>query len=396
MKYKITGGVLLILGTSIGGGMLALPVASAYEHILLTTFMLITSWAIMALGAFLILEVNLHFPQGSNIISMAKETLGAPGKITAWASYLLLLYSLMCAYIAGGADILHSIFLSLHWSTAPWLDATVVVLLLGYIVYRGIYSVDLINRGLMSLKIIIYVFLVLVITPFLKFDGLSHIQNEFRMSTLMVMITSFGFAIIVPSLRAYFHSEVPSLRKVLLIGSLLPLLIYWLWIFLIQGLIPREHLLWMANSGHATSGLMSSIDAMLHSRFISTFANIFISICAVTSFLGVSLSLTDFIADGLGRKKEGANKIPIHAIAFFPPLLIVIFFPGIFITALSYAGIFCVFLLIILPILMALRLRATCEDFVYRVPVNKWILLLSLIFSLGIFIYLLIEKLLLL
>lgn len=399
MRFKIAGGVLLILGTSIGAGMLALPVASAYENIFVSSLMLFTSWAVMTLGAFLLLEVNLHFPQGSNIISMAKETLGKTGEIFAWGSYLLLLYSLLCAYIAGGGDILHSIFLSLHWASPHWLDTFLVVLVLGYVVFRGIYSVDVINRGLMSIKILIYILLVIVISPYLKLDTLSHMHNEFHMTTLMVMITSFGFAIIVPSLRAYFYSEVSSLKKVLFIGSLLPLIIYWIWIVLIQGFIPRvgDHgLLGIAHSGHATSGLMSSIDHMLNSPFISVFANIFISICAVTSFLGVSLSLTDFIADGVGREKKGGNKLLIHAIVFLPPFLIVVLFPGIFITALGYAGIFCVFLLIILPILMALRLRAVEEDMIYRVPLNKWILLIALLFSFGIFIYLIIEKLLLL
>ncbi len=398
MNLKILGGVLLILGTSIGAGMLALPVASAYENILVTALMLITSWAVMTLGAFSLLEVNIHFPGGSNIISMAKQTLGKTGEMFGWLSYLLLMYSLLCAYIAGGADIVHVILLGLHWPTPDWLDAIFVVLILGFIVYRGIYSVDVINRGLMSVKMIIYVFLAVVISPYIKLDHLSLMHNEFRMSTLMVMITSFGYAIIVPSLRAYFQGDVSSLKKVVLIGSLLPLVIYLIWIVLIQGLIPRlgDHgLLNIAHSGRATSGLMFSIDHMIHSGFISTFANIFVSICAITSFLGVALSLADFIADGIGRKKEGANKVLIHALTFLPPLLVVVFFPGIFITALGYAGIFCVFLLIILPIMMSLRLRVIKSDMIYRTPFNKWILLIGLLFSLGIFIYLIFEKILL-
>lgn len=399
MNFKITGGVFLILGTSIGAAMLALPIASAHENILLSTLMLLMSWALMTLGAFLLLEVNLHFPQGSNIISMAKETLGKTGELFAWVSYLLLLYSLLCAYIAGGADILHAFFMRWHWPSPHWLDAFLVVLILGYVVFRGIYSVDLINRGLMSLKLLIYGLLLVVMFPHVKLHTLSHLHNEFRMSTLMVMITSFGFAIIVPSLRAYFQSEISSLKRVLLIGSVLPLLIYWLWIILIQGLIPRlgDHgLLSISHSGHATSGLMFSIDHILKSHIISIFANIFISICAVTSFLGVSLSLTDFIADGVGREKKGRNRFLIHGIVFLPPFLMVAFFPGIFISALGYAGIFCVFLLIILPILMALRLRALEIEMLYRVPFNKWILLMALLLSFGIFIYLIIEKILLL
>src|SRR4029078_1051197 len=79
---------------------------------------------------------------------------------------------------------------------------------------------------------------------------------------------------------------------------------------------------------------------------------IFISICAITSFLGVSVALTDFIADGMSIKKVGKSGILVFAVSYLPPLLIVLIMPGIFVQALNYAGILCLILLIVIPILM--------------------------------------------
>ena len=53
-------------------------------------------------------------PEESNIISMAKGTIGLPGQIIAWISYLLLLYALLCAYIAGASAVLHLLFTKMH------------------------------------------------------------------------------------------------------------------------------------------------------------------------------------------------------------------------------------------------------------------------------------------
>ena len=64
MHSRFIGGLLLIIGTSIGGGMLALPVANAASGFWNSTIFLILCWLLMTLGAFFILEVNLYLPRG--------------------------------------------------------------------------------------------------------------------------------------------------------------------------------------------------------------------------------------------------------------------------------------------------------------------------------------------
>ena len=77
----------------------------------------------------------------------------------------------------------------------------------------------------------------------------------------------------------------------------------------------------------------------------------------VTAFLGVSLGLFDFLADGLKLKKAGPQGKYTLALTFLPPLIIVLFQPGIYLQALSYAGVCCVVLLLLLPAAMAWRGR---------------------------------------
>src|SRR5687767_12890429 len=102
MNTKLIGGILLIVGTAIGGGMLALPIAASQMGFVYSSLMLLVCWVIMTFSAFLVLEVNLWLPANSNIISMAKVTLGKSGQAVAWVTYLLLFYSLIAAYMAGG------------------------------------------------------------------------------------------------------------------------------------------------------------------------------------------------------------------------------------------------------------------------------------------------------
>ena len=101
MKSKVFGGVLLIVGTSIGGGMLALPMAAAAGGFYHSIILFLGAWLVTVLAAFYTLEVNLWLPEDTNLISMAKVTLGRPGQLITWISYLLLYTLLELTWLVG-------------------------------------------------------------------------------------------------------------------------------------------------------------------------------------------------------------------------------------------------------------------------------------------------------
>lgn len=357
---KLIGGILLIVGTSIGGGMLALPVSTAQTGMLNSIIFLVFCWLIMTAGALLILEVNLRLPSGSNMISMAKATLGLPGQIIAWIAYLLLLYSLLAAYISGGSDVLSGLLHRAQFDMPSWSTSLLFTLLFGFIIYSGIRTVDYVNRGLMFGKLGIYLLLLLIISPHINFPTLRAGSLSAITGSLMILITSFGFASIVPSLREYFADDLIALRKVIILGSFIPLVCYILWEAAIMGVIQREGqhgLLNLMQSEHATSGLTDALSEAVHNHWITGFFGFFTSICMITAFLGVSLGLFDFLADGLHLKKAGHQGKFILSLTFLPPLAVVLINPGIYLQALSYAGICCVVLLLLLPAMMAWRGR---------------------------------------
>ena len=53
------------------------------------------------------------------------------------------------------------------------------VVVLGYVVYRGMKSVDYVNRGLMFGKLLVYLILVLMIAPFIQETKLQGGEAKF-------------------------------------------------------------------------------------------------------------------------------------------------------------------------------------------------------------------------
>ena len=297
--------------------------------------------------------MNLYLPSGKNMISMAYATLGKPGLVVAWLSYLCLLYTLLSAYISGGADVLGGLFDKIGMHGTTWQLSTLFTLVFGLIVYGGIHQL---NRALMFAKLGVYFILTLFISPHININNLQGGHAHYITGTVMILITSFGFAIIVPNLRDYFDDDIKTLKKVILIGSLIPLVCYLAWDAVIIGSLPSQgdHALsTLRHSDHATSDLANILSSTINNPLISSCFNFFTSVCMLTAFLGVSLCLLSFLGDGLSMRKQGSQGLGLFLLTFAPPLLIVIYYPGIYINALNYAGFFCVILLLLLPALMS-------------------------------------------
>lgn len=384
MKSKMLGGILLIVGTSIGGGMLALPIANSLPGFWYSSFFLFICWLMMTLGAFFILEANLYLSRGKHMLSMASSTLGKPGLLTAWLSYIFLLYTLLSAYISGGADMLGSLLNRIHLPLSQWQASVLFTLFFGLIVYSGIRRVDFVNRALMFGKLGVYFILIILIAPFIRFDYYQGGSFFSIHSVIMVLITSFGFAIIVPNLRDYFNEDLVTLRKVIFIGSLIPLFCYVAWDAVIMGSLNNSGatggLSSLLHDEHSTSSLALLLSNRVQNQFISSLFNFFTSICMLTAFLGVALCLISFLSDGLNLEQKGRQGVGLFLITFLPPLFVVIYYPGAYLYALNYAGFFCVILLLLLPALMTLYGRKKFST-PYVVPGGKFSQYLVILFS---------------
>jgi tyrosine-specific transport protein len=357
MNGRFFGAVFLILGTCIGGSMLALPMATASEGFGRTVVVMLGSWIMMTAGAFALLRVNLQLPENSNLVSMSRATLGKTGAILTWIVTLFLLYTLLSAYISGGEDLLATIFDSFHINSPMWLNAVIFTGVLGLIVFKGINTVDYVNRGLMSTKLLVCFALIILLIPFTAAKHLSF-QHLGTNSSMMTCITAFGYASIVPSVRTYLKSDSRKLHWAILLGGLIPLVCYLAWILVVQSTISTVPTLTnLYSTSHPLKDMIETLIAQVNNRDIHILTNVFTSICVLTSFLGVALSLSDFLADGIKLKKVGKGLSINMGLTLLPPLFIVLLFPAIFLKALNYAGILCVILLFVMPIIMIIALK---------------------------------------
>ena len=379
---SVFGGILLIAGCCIGAGMLGLPVLSASAGFFPSLLVFFLSWLFMATTGLLLLEVNLWYGNNVSIISMAGHTLGKWGQAASWFLFLYLFYSLMLAYsVASGALVSDFFDVLFHLSMPPWMGSFAFVLLFGSLIYKGTGNVDRFNRILILGLVISYLMLVSGGIASVKKHLLMHMNWPATVLVIPTMVLSFGFHNLVPSMTRYLSGDAKKLRRVILIGSFLPLAIYLAWQLLILGIVPLIEFKDAVDTGSmATQALIRVVGV----SWVGVFAEYFAFFSIVTSFLAVALSLVDFLADGLGIKRTPAGKVTLCSLAFAPPFAFGVFNPNIFLKALNYAGAFgAVILFGIIPVLMVWegRYRQKIQA-PQMVPGGKWTLMLVVAFSL--------------
>lgn len=389
MNSKLVGGVLLVAGTTIGAGMLALPVSTGMAGFLLSLLLFVCYWVYMTFTAFLMLEVNLWMGNENNLTSMARLTLGRVGQGISWLVYLFLLYSLTTAYIAGGGPIVVDAIRSVTEVNLPeWAGALPLLAIFGFFVYKGTRSVDYVNRLLMLGLVVAYFFMVVFLTPHVDKTLLEYVNWRYALVGVSVVATSFGFHIIIPSLVTYLDRDIKKLKTVLLIGSLIPLCVYISWEFLALGIIPITGANGLMEGYVNGSNGVHLMTAFIGHSAIAMVATFFSFFAIVTSFLGVSLSLSDFLADGLSIEKTRSGRLLLYVMTFLPPLVITLIDPRAFLSALEYAGAFGVVTLLgLFPALMVWSgryVKNLAPEAAYRVPGGKLALLAAIIVSVAV------------
>ena len=106
MNSKAIGSVLLIIGTTIGAGMLSLPLVIAACGFTTAIILLVMSWSVMYITSLKLLNVCAKYPLGVNFTTMMQSRASRGYQLVFALIYLLLLYSLMSAYTTQGASLI--------------------------------------------------------------------------------------------------------------------------------------------------------------------------------------------------------------------------------------------------------------------------------------------------
>ena len=380
MNSKMIGGILLICGTSVGTGILGIPSDTGEAGFVWSLILFLLCWGFSTLAALYYLEIHLWQKSATaNLLSITQFFFGPKVKILVWGVYLALLYSLMCTYLlAGSSWIIQSVAYVWHINLHQTFGILLFIGLIGLFIFFGIRVVDHVNR-VMSIGLALSYVLILYITlPTADSKLLAQPAQDLLQlpHAIPLLITAFGYSIIVPSLSIYFERNSQLLQKTILWGSLITLVIYVLWEIATLGNIPLDGMHGLRAIAHSLDNGTGVANALIHitqNTQLTYILTLFALFAVITSFLGVSMTLYHTLADGLDLDVRGVKGILLLCLTYLPPILFLKLIPTGFNQILSWAGMLLAFLMGVLPMLMIFKGRHSMNLKGYRVPGGDWV-----------------------
>ena len=368
---KTVGSTLLVAGTMIGAGMLAMPLTSAGIGFGFTIVLLLSLWTLLTFSALLFVELYQTAESDAGIGTLAEQYFGKAGRIVSTLVLIVFLYALIAAYVSGGGSLLMDLLPATgDTGSSNKLAVLLFTVIFGTFIVIGTHSVDKINRVLFFVMIAAFVLVLSLMLPKIQFDNLMAmpIDNALMISASPVFFTAFGFHGSIPSLNKYLGGNVNALRRSILVGSGITLGAYILWQLSTHGLLTQNDFLQILQEDATLNGLVKATLAITGSSIIAGAVKLFSTLALVTSFLGVGLGLLECIEDLLKRSfNRSAGRITLGLLTFIPPLIFALFYPEGFILALGYAGQMFAFYAVVLPVSLVWKARRLHPHLPYRV-----------------------------
>ncbi|KAG6760356.1 hypothetical protein POTOM_036872 [Populus tomentosa] len=371
-KGTVAGAVALIIGTSIGSGMLALPQKASPAGVIPSSICMIVCWGFLLIEALLLVEINvgLRRKQGKNedegelevisIRTMAQETLGDWGGTLATITYVFLGYTSMIAYSSKSGEILFHL-VNLPESVSSCLFTTIFTVLVSV---GGTQATDQVNQWLTASMIGLLLAIEVIAVAFGGWSGLEGSGDWGKVpATIPVMIFALVYHDLAPVLCAYLGGDLKRLRTSVLLGSIVPLLALLVWDAIALGLSAQADQ--VVDPVLLMSERWSGVSYMLEA---------FSLLAVATSLIGTLLGFLEFLKEqlknlsrvskatrtlqepiGLGEWWE-RNKITFtaKAMAVAPTLVVSTIVPDAFSAATDIAGGYCMTILYgVLPPAMA-------------------------------------------
>ena len=381
MKNNTLGSSLLVAGTSIGAGMLALPLVAAMTGLWWVLALMLLMSGLACYGGLLIAEACRACPEAANLHGVVGKLLGPFGQIVTVFGMLFLYYSLCAAYISGGALVFQNLLERAGFNLPQSSAAILVTIAAAILVVSGTSIVDAVNRILFGAMLVLLLCILLIMIPDIQAGHLSGGQSSpaALFAVLPILYTSYGYHCAVPTVVQYVGGNPDKFRKALIGGSALPFSIYVIWMVTVIGVLSTAAVLSFSGNADAVSLLISALGDASDSSMLGYLVSGFAAFAIATSFLGVSLGLFDYLAEVTRRIHDLKGRIETIILTLLLPLTAALFMPGSFVTALGYAAIALVILAVFIPVALVWKVRKLKMKEPYQVSGGTPALLIAIL-----------------
>lgn len=360
--------VALLVGTIIGAGVLGIPYVVAQSGLFFGLLNILVLGFIILMISLYVGEIALRTKNNHMLAGYAEKYLGKWGKFGMTFTIFVGIYGAMVAYTLGEGEVLSALFGGnpLVWG---WIF---------FAVFAGIifFKLSVIAESELLLSSIVIGLLIVI-----SLLAIQHIDvNNFQLNSggdvsklflpYGVILFAFVGVSAIPEMKAELGKNKKKLKTAILIGSLIPLVLYAVFAFVVLGVTGAS------TTEVATIGL----GELLGGKML-LLGNLFAFFAMATSFILVGYALK-----WMYHYDYGLSNLMSWFLVWIVPLIFLLIFDGSFIGVIGLTGAVAGGIEGILIMLMAMQAKKKGEiKPAYSVPLN-WLIagIFILVFLLGI------------
>lgn len=346
---SILGSATLIAGTTVGAGILALPLVTMPAGLLPSTVLMGLSWLYMLISGLLIAEANLQVMRlvgrsQVGLLATIQNSLGRSGAIASGVVYIFIHYALLVAYVSRGGGILTAalrssyLYFSIPRSVPIWAGYVLFVGMFGGLLFWGSDRfIGRLNSLLVAVVVVAFIRLLWLTVGQVEVSRWSNQHWELVGAIVPVMFVAFVYQNVVPVVTYQLEGDWRRVRWAIILGSLVPLVMFFVWNAVILGSVD-----WRGGwfDGAEPTELLRG---GLGQPGLGVAASVFSEFAIATSFIGFSLGLSSVFEDvfrPLAIANPALKRTLFYALILLPPLALSVINPNIFLSAISWAGAF--------------------------------------------------------
>jgi len=277
MKKEVFEAIATLVGVVIGAGILGIPYVIAKSGLLVGIIDILIIGATMLMMNLFLGEIVLRTRGDHQLTGYAEIYLGQKGKFFMTLAMFIGTYGALTAYLIGEGKVLSAIF-----GGPEILYSLIFFLIVSIIVANGIKMVE--KAELLFVTIFLTIIIAICAIAIFHTNTANWVEYDFTQMFLPFGVVLFAFlgSAAIPEMREELINHRKDMKKAILIGSCIPIIVYLLFAAAVVGVSGKD------TTEIATIGLGQNLgEGMI------ILSNIFAMLTMTTAFIALSLAIVE-------------------------------------------------------------------------------------------------------
>lgn len=275
--------VATLLGTIIGAGVLGIPYIVAKSGFITGLIDIIIIGVILLIVNLYLGEIALRTKANHQLTGYAEKYLGGAGKKLMAAAMVFGIYGALIAYMLGEGEALKAIF-----GGSNILYSLLFFAVVATIIYFGIKMLEESELIIGTMMLFVITLISALLLNKVSFENLVVFDATKFLIPYGVILFAFLGTSAIPEMKEELAKNKKAMKKAIIIGSLIPIMIYSLFAFVVVGVIGGGFSELGPDERVATVAL-----GMFTGKTMAVFANLFAVFAMTTSFLALGYALKE-------------------------------------------------------------------------------------------------------